>query len=866
MHFLTFINPAPEFLRAEVTTLLIVAVGAALLARLLFREKDSQPLSTDKPSTSSTRGSFVPLVIGDRLVGPVILWVGDRTVVVEEEEAEGGKGFGFLAPSKVKTNVSYEAAFHALCVGPAARIRGIYVSGVLIPNSQNINSRLAPSGCSISLEGYGTLRIYWGEDDQVVDPRTLSVIGIATRMPRLCYVVWDKFRIGGSNWPIIEYVVSVPGNMTVGPFSPQQIAGGVNPASVVWQVLTAPFPHGGGVPASQIDFAALSNVSAICASEGLGMNILVNDGDSVDRVVSDVMQDAGLMLPVVGGVLSFLPVRKALATPPTLDNDVLLPPFAEVEKLQTSAGFGTQLIYRHPDALQKYKFATIDVDDDAVSSIRNNRRTKQITLTTITSRTVASAVVARRQVEDLDEPTRVTVRGARNLREATPGQMFTLPGVGAVRLLGVKPSFDGPEVELDLLRDPFNQDIVPFADPSLPVIAPEGDLEPDIRFNVYEIPFLLANGTGAVAIFRIRDNPSIFNAGALLSADGLTYSVEGTQSAPSTGGLLLHPWPPTPLNRDYIYWFEDGPEITVDENGDEFVVPLNLSATPASWLSGSQIMVLGGELLFVREFVQISGFHWQAKGVLRGRAGTGHSRLRSMVDDPMSVHPVNEEAYLIPFNKMTILVSPLTETAGVRFAKSVPVNNIGTLPPGAVIPDPIQMESQATRTPPLAWLTYGGDRGSVGPCRRDLIYSTTPIQGAVEGLAFEWLPVAKTGGAGGQGYGQPAAPAAAGGNFIIEVCWDPTFSEISFEALLPQTTYTVTAASTLDPIRGVHRWVYTAAMRVTDGTNSGLSDGIESNPYNIWEFRVYHSDGTQSLPTRARPRHISTPTFMVPGA
>ena len=139
---LTFLAETQE---AGIIASLIIAVGMALLARLLYKPRDTKVLHDSKPNTATQRGAFIPLVIGTRRVGAIIGYVG-RRYTTKEEIPGGGKGLGGDAPEQT---IYWESAVHYLCVGPGNFLRGIWVDGKLIPGSKNIDSLTHPSGTAI---------------------------------------------------------------------------------------------------------------------------------------------------------------------------------------------------------------------------------------------------------------------------------------------------------------------------------------------------------------------------------------------------------------------------------------------------------------------------------------------------------------------------------------------------------------------------------------------------------------------------------------------------------------------------------------------------------------------------------------------
>lgn len=182
---------------------------ASQIAASLLKKDPEQPLVEDKPGTSSMRGSWVPLLIGRRRIGPVIAWVGDR-VTTTESGGSGGKGSG---GGSVQQTVYFERAWHLLAVGPARKLRKVWVNGKLAWSSAGITPESHPSGSTISMDDHqGSFTIYWGHVDQPVDALLSdpSRVGVPSCWPNCCWVRLNDFRLGGfAVWPLVEYELEV---------------------------------------------------------------------------------------------------------------------------------------------------------------------------------------------------------------------------------------------------------------------------------------------------------------------------------------------------------------------------------------------------------------------------------------------------------------------------------------------------------------------------------------------------------------------------------------------------------------------------------------------------------------------------------
>lgn len=181
---------------------MVVSIGLSLLAGLLLKPKNKSPIQDDKPTTLTTRGSYMNWFIGVRQVGPVFAWAGDREK--KKEKGSGGKGGG-----TPKQDVWYEAGWHQLGVGPLDALHHIVEGGKVI-FSGPITRTSHPSGSTVTIDDAQSFTIYWGEVDQPVNSflGASNRVNVTSRWPFCAYIVWNKKRLGSSpQWQILDYIV-----------------------------------------------------------------------------------------------------------------------------------------------------------------------------------------------------------------------------------------------------------------------------------------------------------------------------------------------------------------------------------------------------------------------------------------------------------------------------------------------------------------------------------------------------------------------------------------------------------------------------------------------------------------------------------
>lgn len=865
-----------ETQEAGIIISLIIAVGMALLSRLLFRPKDQQILRNKVPNSPSERGSFIPYVLGTRRVGAVVLYVGDRRDKQEVVSSSSKSG-------DVTQTVYFEKAIHALCVGPANRILGIYIDGELVPNSEFIDRDLNPEGTSITFPKVGTMRIYWGLETSVGGSLLQEVIGIPTIAPYIMRIEWDDFRLGfGVRWPSIEYIVEVTcvGVEGIAPPSESPFGQGVNPAMALLQVWTAKYPHGAGLDPAWFDYVKIGELATLAETEEIVFNILVTEGEALDAVVGSMMQDFGFLLSECNGVISPVPIRQLVGQDnddvPLLSNDLLSPPVDEIEKIHISR-LGDALVYQYVDREQLYRTATIDVDDDSIGAIRNQRKTKKISIENVTDRAVASRIASRRQIEDLTDYLTVKLKGLRGLRSSLPGMPFDLPGIGRCRLMGYKLLWNEPTIQMELLQDPFDQEILNYTDPGLGECLIQNALEKDIRFDSYELPFIATGGQNILIMLRHRDNCSMVNHVVHVSNDGVNFYQESTQRKAATGGVLAADWD----EHHVMAIIEKGPLITIDDNGDE-VGAANLSGSLASWLSGAQIMVIGSdprtsEFFFIREWIEITpNTTWQPLGLIRGRYHTGQKDPRLWQDPRYTARLAGEPCYIINKNDIVQHVGGTVGYAGVLQTKSQPGDNGSFIPLGAVLPDIVEMTSQGSGVPPISAAYCGGQHPEPPSItthrgRRDSTHNKAIIAfpWVQENVVFEIFRTAAINGAGLTGLGQPGVPEEEG-----EVSIQTYFSAETIGIPLEEAVFDfgsehiLTLQDNYDAATNKWFFIYTTDLRIADTLAAGHGDQIFlpwSDDYTsgqgfVWRFVIRNRVLSSYSPSVTLSPHALTDT------
>lgn len=185
-------------------TMKVLALGGVvgLLMDRMAPKPPNPSMQKADPSVYSARGSYVPLVIGRRRVGPIIAWVGDRKVY--DEKAGAGKG---SSGKDAKVKAYKESGWHVVCVGPVSKLHGVWIDGKYYKTPATPATHA--DGATLKTKDGATFKIRWGfQDPSAVDSTVASKIGISSKWPFLCTVFWTQLRLGHQpRWPIVNYDV-----------------------------------------------------------------------------------------------------------------------------------------------------------------------------------------------------------------------------------------------------------------------------------------------------------------------------------------------------------------------------------------------------------------------------------------------------------------------------------------------------------------------------------------------------------------------------------------------------------------------------------------------------------------------------------
>ena len=639
------------------------AMSAAMsyLASALMKPKGQKVFSDDRSTTIALRGSYLPLLFGRRIVAPIVAWVGDRTT----RKDDSGGGSGSMLGGGQETVTYHEGAWHLLSVGPGTKLHSVISNGrILQPLAETLNSTDFPSGGEVEFDhSRGHFYVYWGEHDQPINERLGESIrvGVRSRWPGVFYIEWDNRKLGTSLvWPNMEYDIErrieSPALTGSSAWLSETSSGredeGVNPAHMLWELLTAPYPYGMGMNPDYLDGGAFEDLGELCESEHIPFNVYIDGGQSISEVIANTLEQLDMMLPQIGSVLVPYPIREVSGTIPTITPDASVDVEPEITQQHGDIA-PDSFIFNIKDRKNRFRDVPVKIDNDAQARIDQRPKVKKIDLPYICDRRTASRVAKRRMQEESVGGQGYSFTALHEARMLRPGQPFILEGVGQFRVASIQPRWNTLSCQIDALVDHFALDLGDALSENEEFNNAIAPALPDLHFFAAELPNAIAGSTPGLGVARIRANNNIVGAYVWVSANGGTYTQVGQQDIYAAGGTLN-----APILLEDPDVIDIGPTIT-SYNGDIADV-LDLSGSDLDWQSGKQSCVIGDEWFFLKRVTAVSG-GWQLEGLIRAR-----------YDTAKAYHAPNAPVVIFDRNGQEILRSNLFQSGVTLDVKTQP--------------------------------------------------------------------------------------------------------------------------------------------------------------------------------------------------
>jgi len=605
---------------AFIIPIVVLASFALSVAQLLLRKKpeeaSSSVASDDLPTTLSRKGAMLPYLMGQYEVGPYMTWADDEGKYTVEEkigESGGGKGsmIGGGGSQDITQTVWYSSGWHCICPGPVRSLKYIRDRGTGKKIWEgSINSSTTASGSVIDAGSEGSFEIYWGELNQPISSFLSNKIGVASRWPGVCYVVWRPKRLGqGTTWPDLVYFFENSYACVPSVATPYMLddgeSRGVNPAHVLAQLFSGQYPYGCGLAGRYLDEFSLTELALVCAAEHLPVNILIEEGQTVEGVVQAVMADIGILLTdSPEGCLIFRAVRASEDPIPDLTADVVLAPQVEVA-ISSSTNRSNRVIYLFRNEKRNYTDEDVPVSDDTGVVDYARYKTSTVRIESATHPNVATAIAARRESEVTGNSSNFKIQTAYGSTLLIPGDSFTHADIGPVLVLAVQRSTTTSEVTLECFLDSYAV-VPPSVILNVGVVVSSSSLPPeyDPQMTWFELPSQVSAGRMTIAVLRVRAHPGIVGAIVHLSVASSAYVIAGQQNTPCAGGVLLQDMLLT--TEDIV---ENGP--VVETLNTDILGVQDLSSQLSAWQSGAQIAVINGEVFFLRNVAAVAEDEWE---------------------------------------------------------------------------------------------------------------------------------------------------------------------------------------------------------------------------------------------------------------
>lgn len=610
----------------------IVAGALFFLGRLFLKggKVDQEIQEDDSPTTLASRGAFIPVVFGTKRIGPVVGWAGGR--FTKEEvigTADGGKDTGGGGGGNITQTVYYEDGWHQLCLGPASVLHAIYENNKQILPFP-ISKANTPNGSTVET-GVGRFQIFWGDANQPMsDELATRLGGIQSTWPYLCHILWLEKRLGtGATWPSLEYKITSLGcaqnDDIIGTFEPFLTSSngtitGLNPAVILYQILTAEWPHGAGLDPDRIDFTTLDALGNLFdgstdPDDFLPMNFHMSDGNNdVTEWLQAILLDGGFLMPDhPEGRLLFMPLREPTGNLPVVDGkfqtqievEVEVVPFNDVDQFD-------RVIFTYKEKALNYRDNTVEFGNDAAAEEAKRYRITKVRLDTVTDIVSARTVANRRSSEILGDVANIRYELVRGASLLLPGQAFEDGDGRVVRVLSALRKTTVPSTTIEAALDSYGLPLLEDGDDD-PISGPSDNASSDIQFTFIEVPAEIG-GTVNIGIVVLRARRNRKQAGAVVHVsidEGISYLSIGNQN-PSAAGFVLSDPISASDGPDLI---EEGPLI-VATNFDANTV-LNLVGQEAEWQNGRQLMVIedengNTEAFFLRNIELQEENEWQA--------------------------------------------------------------------------------------------------------------------------------------------------------------------------------------------------------------------------------------------------------------
>jgi hypothetical protein len=643
-----------------------IAVGAQITAQRMQRRNMRRGLldaDTGRP-TLAQRGVWLPRILGTYRLPGIVKWTGER-------HTHGGHGGKDDDPLRY-----HERVLTFLGVGPMDELHAVYRNNDRIWPREDAAPLLRAdndSGVRVdtNTKDDSFFHVYWGELRQPVNTDLHAAMAaegneeVATRYPNVTYVDWKYMVPGGSSpqhgqfeyvgrWKLLGGMLtsSAPW-IEAGPLG----GSGVNPAHAFCELACAPRPHGLGLPLSLFDGGLLEEAGALCEAEGLAANLIAADGIELLTILTDFMDEVGLLLTHSGTQLRVYPLRAPTVVIPEIGSPEITDPRFN-RRWQQGKHAPSSTYGRIMDETNGYRPSDLALDDDNLREEVGERPASTL-FRTVTNRRIAHRIMERRDILDARTLETAPINVHRSARNVVPGQAIEIAG-GTYLCLGARIKPGQPDGRLDLASLLDTEGSAP----------PPGDIDEDSRqpgsavaadsiLRAIQLPLWAAPSGDRpyTTLLRARANKNVAAAEVWVSANGTTYAMYGRQDLPAAVGALNRPILVTEVNAD----LQAEPPWVTPTSLDWDYVPWDLTGNDAEYEGGGLMALIDDELFFARTATLEEG----------GYALTGLTRARSCT--VAAAHAPNAIVWLFRKGWQTPLYGSAIAAGGTAYHKSRPL-------------------------------------------------------------------------------------------------------------------------------------------------------------------------------------------------
>lgn len=416
---------------------------------------------------------------------------------------------------------------------------------------------------------------------------------------------------------------------------------GVNPVHMIDQLLFAKFPYGAGKDRTKFDAQSIDRAAEILQDEVVRGGIQIADGENVESVMTQIMQDVTLITPYSPetGKYTFRVVRYDNQAEDVDDTMLLEAPTVETIRGDRPVDV---IAFTFKDRQRNYREVPVKVADNGQIYENDTQRAQKVPIEVTQDRDSVSRMAPRRSQEALGNLTTVQIQVHHAMFMALPGSRVSLSPLDDVSIRyiisDILRDVNSPKVEIDLLLDaydPPNESTGQFAQLILDE-PPQGSERPIAAdalqdFVGIEVPRLLSTNQRYVEMFfaGVRGNTSRTLAARIyMSRDDTTFS-KLTDKAPLVAmGFLSED-----LGAKTAAYDDTGSYGFVADQTNALLASEDLTLYPDQWRAGRQVLLIGDEVIYTRSIDVISASDstqdvqgtGNIEGLIRGRAGTNQS-------------------------------------------------------------------------------------------------------------------------------------------------------------------------------------------------------------------------------------------------